>query len=285
MTLDQALASARRRLALSQPESDSALEAEVLLREVLGIDRVQLRLDSAHSLDPRQQEKFERLLERRLAGEPLAYILERREFFGLDFFVDRRVLIPRPESELLVEEALKVAKSDPGTRIADIGTGSGCLAVSLALKLPAARIIATDVSSAALEVARLNCQKHGVAGKVDFVQGDLLGALPSAVDLLIANLPYVRRRDLQTLPFTRFEPRLALDGGEEGLDLLFALIAGLPGKLNSEGVALLEVGLGQDLPVAQRLRETFPGAGIKSCRDLAGIERVVILSLGGSRRG
>ncbi len=267
MMLKQALSRARGIL-------DAPLECEVLLRHALKIDRVRLYQDLDRELDPEQEETFWRLVSRRLNGEPVAYITGHCEFYGLDFYVDHRVLVPRPESELLVDEAISIARHNPAASIADIGTGCGALAICLALNLPQVRVYATDASAAALEVAVLNSQKHGLQQRIRFLHGDMLAPLPEPVDIIVANLPYVRESEL---PHTT-EPRLALDGGADGLDSIRRLCSGLDRHLHPRGHLLLEIGQGQATAVANLLGGLFPGAGIKISPDLAGIDRVVSLS-------
>lgn len=213
MTLKQALRRARDILVESNID-DAPLEGELLLRHTLKIDRVQLYLELDKELTPQQEQTFRGLLERRLNGEPSAYITGRREFYGLDFNVSPAVLIPRPESELLVETALAIAKNRPLFTIDDVGTGSGAIAISLALELPQTVIYATDISAAALKVARLNCRKHGVSDRVRLLEGNLLEPLPEPVDLIVANMPYVRKSELNP----QSEPPLALDGGANGTE-------------------------------------------------------------------
>ena len=260
---------------LAQVTKEYALESGVLMAHTLKMDRVQLFLDPKRRLTPEQFDRFQGFIERRLKGEPMAYIVGRREFYGLDFYVDSNVLIPRPETELLVEKALNIAKHRSITTIADIGTGSGAIAISLALQLPNTKIYATDISAAALKVAAVNCGKHGVADKVCLLEGDLLEPLPEPVDLIVANLPYVRQSDLAGVNTHGFEPELALDGGADGLDLIRHLIAQLLGKLNTNGDLLLEVGAGQAKAVTVLLKNAFPSARIETFKDLAKIERVV----------
>jgi release factor glutamine methyltransferase len=275
VSLKQALSRARGILAEKDIE-DAPLEGELLLRHLLGIDRAQLYLDLDRELNPKEDEAFRQLLERRLSGEPSAYITGRREFYGLDFYVDPRVLIPRPESELLVEEALRLAQEHPISTIAEVGTGSGAIAISLALELPEPKIYATDISGPALEVARLNCQKHGVTDKVYLLHGDMLEPLPEPVELIIANLPYVRRSELAE---KRFEPLLALDGGSDGMEKIRQLCRQVGDKLCPGGSLLLEIGQGQGREVSKLLSGLFPRAKIEFTPDLGGIERVVRLSL------
>ena len=275
MSLKQALSRARG--ILTQKNIDDApLEGELLLRHVLGISRTQLYLDLDRRLSPEQEEAFRQLVKRRLNGEPIAYITGHREFYGLDFYVDPRVLIPRPESELLVEEALSLAQNYPLSTIAEVGTGSGAIAISLALELPETRIYATDISASALEVARLNCQKHGVADRVYLLQGNMFDPIPEPVDLAVANLPYVRKSQLAG---EMFEPLLALDGGSDGIEKIRQLCRQADGKLRPGGFLLLEIGQGQGKAVATLLNTLFPGGKVKLTADLSGIERVVSLSL------
>ncbi len=275
MSRQQALSRARVILAQGNIE-DAPLEGELLLRHVLGISRTQLYLDLDLELSPSHEEAFRQLVERRLSGEPAAYITGRSEFYGLDFYVDPRVLIPRPESELLVEKSISLAQNYPLFTIAEVGTGSGAIVISLALELPQAKIYATDISAPALEVARLNCQRHGVIDRVCLLQGDMLDPLPEAVDLIIANLPYVRKSELTG---ASFEPRLALDGGSDGVEKIRRLCRQLSGKLRPGGCLFLEIGEGQGVAVTTLLHTLFPQAKVRVIPDLGGIGRVVSLSL------
>ena len=282
MTLKQVLSCARGILAENSIE-DAPLECELLLRHALNLSRTQLYLDLDHELRPKQEEAFWHLLKRRLDGEPTAYITGHREFYGLDFYVDHRVLIPRPESELLVETALGLAQNYPLSTIAEVGTGCGAIAISLALSLPEAKIYATDISAAALEVALVNCQKHGVVDKVHLLHGNMLDPLPEAVDLIIANLPYVKQSELARMGSARFEPRLALDGGSDGTERIRQLCRQAGGKLRPSGFLLLEIGQGQKRAVTAFLHTLFPNGKIEVVPDLSGIDRVVNLSLTASQ--
>jgi release factor glutamine methyltransferase len=275
MSRKQALNRARGTLA-EKSIDDAPLEGELLLRHVLGVSRPQFYLDLDLKLSPEQYEAFRQLIKRRLSGEPAAYITSHCEFYSLDFYVDPRVLIPRPESELLVEEALALAQNHPLSTIAEVGTGSGAIAISLALQLPEAKIYATDISASALEVALINCQKHGVIDRVCLLPGDMLDPLPEPVDLIIANLPYVRRSELSGV---RFEPRLALDGGSDGIEKIRQLCQQAGGKLHPGGFLLLEIGEGQGRAIVTLLHTIFPNGETKLMPDLSGIERVVSLSL------
>jgi release factor glutamine methyltransferase len=281
MNRKQALERARKIFTQNQI-ADTPLECELLLRHTLGIDRLQLHLDIHEELSQEQVLTFWQYVKRRLSGEPTAYIIGNREFYGLDFHVDRRVLIPRPETELLVEKALSLAQDYPAMTIAEIGTGCGAIAICLALNLPRVRIYATDVSPDALKVASLNCERHGVASHIRLLHGDMLVPLPEPVDLIVANLPYVGKAEFNNLAF---EPRLALDGGADGLEKIAKLGHQLAYKLRTGGHLLLEIGQGQANAVTGLLQRLFPGARIDIIPDLASIERVVSLATARASHG
>jgi release factor glutamine methyltransferase len=279
VTLKQALVLAEKMLAANSDIEDPRFIAEVLLRHVLNFSRAELFLNLNQSLTQEQDSQFKQVVERQLMGEPVAYITGHREFYGLDFFVDPRVLIPRPETELLVEETLKTVNINRRAVIAEIGTGSGAVAISLAVHTNGNRIYATDISNSALEAARLNCQRHQMQDRIVFLQGDLLEPLPERVDILIANLPYVRRSEVAAVPSSKYEPELALDGGESGLEKVFELCRQLRGKLKPNGCLLLEVGMGQSPAVNSYLLQLYPAAKVKVISDLSGIGRAVRMDL------
>lgn len=195
MNRKEALAGVRKILT-DNHVADAALEGEILLRHALKINRAQLFSELDGEVKPSDLDALMRLAERRVKGEPSAYITGSKEFYGLDFIVNRHVLIPRPETELLVEKAIGLCRRYSYSKFADIGTGCGAIAVSLAVNLPKVKIYATDISAKALEVAGQNCVKHAVADKITLLQGDLLEPLLESVDLVIANLPYVRESDM-----------------------------------------------------------------------------------------
>jgi release factor glutamine methyltransferase len=272
-----------RRLAAAGIE-DARLDAEVLLRAVLELPRASFFARLQEMLAPEHLNAYSALLDRRTQREPVAYILQKREFFGLDFRVDSRVLVPRPESETLVEVALEVAhawRENGPTRpvLVDVGTGSGAIAITLAKHLPGARIYATDRSSEALAVAAANLRLHDASDRVFLLQGDLLTPVPEPADLIIANLPYVPSRRIDSLQaeVSRWEPREALDGGSDGLTLIYRLLEQARGKLRCPGVILLEADPEQMAAIAEFGRQTLPGARIDLHRDLAGRERVARL--------
>lgn len=247
------------------------LDADLLLGHVLGVSKEYLYSNPEAPLTPADGRKFEALVVRRARGEPVAYLRGFKEFFGLHLWVDPRVLIPRPESELLVSAAL--AGGDG--LIAEVGTGSGAIAVALAVANPRLRVIATDISSDALMVARINAQTHDVLERIDFRHGDLLGPVGESVAAVVANLPYLT--DAALTPEAtmgtglEFEPRLALAGGADGLSAIRRLLADLPRVLQPGGRAYLEC----DPVQVGLLVQEFGGTIL---RDLAGDDRVVIIT-------
>jgi len=261
--------------------ADSFVEAELLLSHVLGMSTTQLYTEPERSLTSAETEHLWRLVRRRLDHEPTAYILGRCEFYGIDFYIDCHTFIPRPETELLVEKAVELAYrvSHPGRQItvADVGTGCGAIAISLALALPQAKIYATDISVSALQVAEINCQRHGVDSRVEFLQGNLLEPLPQPVDMIVANLPYIKDCEFKDLSpeIIDFEPMTALGGGKDGLDKIQQMLEQMPGKLNYGACFLLEIGQGQGEMATSLISSYFPQASIELISDLGGIPRVV----------
>lgn len=250
------------------------LDAELLLSDTLGIDRVGLYLNYDRPLAPAELAAFRERVGRRARREPLQHILGRTEFWSLPFLVTPAVLIPRADTEVLVEEALKRAAGP--CSILDVGTGSGAIAVALAHELPAATVTAVDISAEALAVAAENARANGIEGRVGFHQADL-GALPGGpYDLIVANPPYIPAEGLaELMPEVRdFEPHLALSGGVDGLDCYRRLLPSAAGCLKAGGWLLLEVGFGQAPQVLDLLRETGFDERF-AARDLSGIERVV----------
>ncbi len=252
------------------------LDAEVLLAHALGRRRVELYVRPEQALLPAEEERYRSFLARRAGGEPVSYIVGRKEFFGLSFAVDRRVLIPRPETEVLVARALECARllAKEDLAVADIGTGSGCISAALAVHLPGARIWATDASPAALAVAQSNLLALGLAERVRLLQGDLCAPLPERVDLLVSNPPYTVWADLPA-GITAHEPRLALDGGDDGLAVYRRLLPQIAAHLQAQGWALLEVGDGQAAEVLALAAAALPGASLRAEPDYSGIPRVV----------
>ncbi len=275
LTVGEALAKARALPPLT-PTTGQAI-----LAHVTGCDRAHLLAHPEETLSHAQAAQLEVLLARAARGEPLAYLVGEKDFCGLTLAVTPDVLIPRPETEMLVEVALGWA-SRAGRRnlaVADVGTGSGAIAITLAVRLPEAWIAAVDVSRAALEIARSNAERHGVGGQIRFIQGDLLDSLKGPFDVLLANLPYIPTPTLNSLEVSRWEPMLALDGGPDGLVLVRRLIGQAASRLAEDGLLVLEIQADQGERVAALCREAFPTAAVSVERDLAGLDRVVEVDL------
>jgi release factor glutamine methyltransferase len=282
MLIKEALAQAATQLRAQGVETPR-LDAELLLVHVLDVNRAALFTWPDRRLTPKELTHFRDLAARRAAREPLAYVVGHREFFGLDFMVDSRVLIPRPETELLVEHVLRLAQNRPSAlRIADVGAGSGAIVVTLAVRLPRAVLYALDDSPAALALTAENARRHGVADRITCLQGDLLASLPVPVDLITANLPYVTTEELRHLvPEIRdYEPGAALDGGPDGLDLM----ATAAPCLQPGGAILLEIGANQGAAVTSLAHEHFPQAGVQVFQDYAGLDRLVIMGISGDTK-
>lgn len=253
------------------------LDAELIVAYALGIDRMRVILDAERPLEGRELDELRDLVKRRRAREPIAYLRGEREFYGLRFRVDKRVLVPRPDTETLVDRALaRTTHVSMSMRLLDLCTGSGCVAISMARERPTSSVIATDVSDDALTVARENAARLG-AYNVAFVKGDLYDAVPpQRFDVITANPPYIPTTEIATLDadVKDFEPRLALDGGDDGLALLRRVIARAPDYLVPGGALAVELGAGQ----AEAVKALFEARGFADItvdRDIARIERVV----------
>lgn len=278
MNVLEALRQARR--LLPQVSDEPELEAELLLRHCLGVDRASLYRLLTAELPEEEQQRFRDLVRRRLIHEPTAYIIGHKEFFGLDFEVTPAAIIPRPETEVLVELAIEAAHKKllaDALPIADVGTGSGAIAVALASALPEGKITATDTSPEALELAQRNAARHRVDKRIRFLQSDLLDTVPGRVDVLVANLPYVTTADWKALPpeIKDHEPREGLDGGPDGLRVIERLLEQAPARLSPSGVLLAEIGDMQGRAAKAAARAAFPEAAVKVMPDPSGRDRVL----------
>jgi len=260
------------------PADEAALDARLLAQHVLGWEAPRLLASLGEPALEGFITPFDALIARRATREPLAYITGTKEFWGLDFIVSRAVLIPRPETELLVETAAALGSGN-GTRIADVCTGSGCVAVALARAFPRARLVATDSSLEALTIARLNADRHGVADRIEFLHTDLLRDTTSRFDLIVSNPPYVPAGERDTLQpeIREFEPPLALFGGADGLSVIGRLIEQARGRLEPGGLLMFELGVDQG-PSVRQLISTQGGLTMMDLkRDLGGIPRVAVV--------
>lgn len=280
-----AIAARERFVSAGIPPDQAAIDAEVLARRAAGWDRATWLAHRDEEGAPDVMARFEAWVVRREHREPVAYIIGVREFWGLEFLVTPAVLIPRPETELIVETALNVLATDRHQAIADVGTGSGCLAVSLAHERPRATVVATDISPEALQVARANARRHGVDGRITFAETSLLDHLPGPFDLIVANPPYVPSASRPTLsPDVKdHEPDTALFGhDEDGLAEARTLIAQAGSRLAPGGMLLMEFGFGQGDAIRDAMQMTQDLQLDRILRDLQGHERTLLARRGGS---
>jgi release factor glutamine methyltransferase len=283
---------ADRLLAVSAADDldEARLEVELLYGRAANLDRVHVIAAGGETPDPAALEPFEALVQRRVAHEPLAYILGEREFYGLTFEVGPGALVPRPETETLVEAALAAIREHPRhrrlVRVADIGTGTGIVAISVARHAPEAKVFAVDASTAALQWAGKNLRRLGPMERVVLLTGDLLDPLSEPLDVVLANLPYVPTEEYETLPdeIRAHEPELAVDGGDDGLDIYRRFAQQLPAHLVDDTYAVLvEIGAGQALFAEDILLDALghpDNAEVRTHRDLRGIRRIVEVRVG-----
>ncbi len=266
--------------------AEHRLEAELLLSAALGVDRAALYTSFNEDVPDSSIHRVDELLARRLNREPLPYILGYREFYGLSLEVTPGVFIPRPETEILVDQAIRLAKQMPKQsklRVVEVGTGSGAIALALASHLANVDIRATDISQQALTTARANAERHGLRNRIEFLHCDLLSCFLGPVDMLIANLPYVSSAAIPSLePEIRvFEPREALDGGDDGLRLIRRLLEEAQRLLQGEGVILLEMDPHQMDATEMTAKSYWPSATTSRHKDLAGLDRVLVIQPSG----
>jgi release factor glutamine methyltransferase len=287
LTLFETLAAARHQLvAAGIPPDEAAIDVPLFACTILGWDRARLLIERSRSVPPGLEPRFSEWIARRIGHEPSAYIVGQREFWGLDFLVTPAVLIPRPESELIVEEALALVRelALDAPRIADIGTGSGNLAVSLAHELPSSIITATDVSPEALQVATRNAERHDTAARITIVETAYLDGIDEEFDIIVSNPPYVRIGDRPGLSRSvQREPAVALFGGLQGFDAVEGVLEASMRSLKPGGWLVMEFGFGQEAGV-ERLVSVRPALRIDHVRsDLQGIARTAIIQRGDQR--
>lgn len=261
---------------------DARIEAEVLMMKSLQMDRAELYRDLEESVDNDSLIRVRLLTERRESGEPLAYIVGVREFYGLNICVNEGVLIPRPETETLVDEVVRLSGffPDTGMQILDVGTGSGAIAIAVALKLPFSTVTAIEISSEAVKIAKENVEKHGVHDRVSIIQGDLLEPLKGQFDIIVSNPPYIPRPELASLQKEILkEPLIALDGGLDGLNIIRALFQQSVGKVKKRGAILLEIDPSQAQGAEEIAKQFLPYSSVKIIPDLMGNNRAICVWL------
>ena len=264
---------------LEEISSTPRLDVETLLQKVLGVDRLYILLNLDRVLSNDEEQLFNKFIEERLNNRPIAYIVGNREFMGLDFYVQEGVLIPRPDTEILVEEVIELAKDKGKVNILDIGTGSGAITVSLAKYLENAKVTSVDISDIALEIGKRNAMENKVADRIDFIKSDLFSALDKNLkfDIIVSNPPYIKREVIETLDkqVKDFEPYNALEGGIDGLDFYRAITTQAKDFLKEGGILAYEVGHDQSEDVS-KLMEMDGYTNIYTRKDLQQIDRVVI---------
>jgi release factor glutamine methyltransferase len=267
---------------LTQADVDAPrLTAEVVLAHALETNRTQLLALPDGPLTPDQLARAQRDLDRLVNNEPLAYVVGHREFYDIDLLTDARALIPRPETECLVEYTIHIMADRPALLIADVGTGCGAIAVTLAKHLRQARVIATDLSADAIDLARTNAQRIGVDARIDFRVGSILEPITESLDLLAANLPYINDKDWPYLAKTirGHEPKMAFVGGPDGLNLVRALLRDASRVLHAGSVILLEIGAYHGDSVTEIALLNFPQARIEIRPDYAGLDRLAVIEI------
>lgn len=261
-------------------KTEATLDAELLLRKLANLNRETLLVRRHETTGPDLATAYRKIIRRRELREPVHLILGVREFWGRDFKVSPHVLVPRPETELIVEVAMTTSQAISGPiNVVDAGTGSGCLAITLALELPSVRFIATDISSAALTVARQNARRHNVSDRIRFMQTNFLENCNSGINLIVSNPPYIRESDRDILPpeVRNYEPSAALFGGHDGLDCFRVLFAQAETRLRNGGWIIIEFGLGQEHDI-RRLASRHQNLSLMGTkRDLQGIPRIAVL--------
>ena len=284
-TIQEILVNATRALGATMEYHEARLQAELLLADALGKPRALMLAQLDERISPKVAARYAANVARRAKHEPLAYILGHTEFYGLGFVVDRRVLIPRHETETLVELALDAGRhaGRVAPLIVDVGTGSGAIALALAKNLAQARIVATDTSRDALAVARANAKRLHLETRVEFRQGDLLEPVAGLFDLLVANLPYIPSQRFDRLPreVRAFEPRVALDGGEDGLIVMRRLLQQIEPRAARGAIAFLEISEEQGGSARELARQILPRASVALHQDLEGLDRAVEIQLNG----
>ena len=277
MTVGEALQQAKTRL---QSSDTASLDVQVMLAEIMGVNRAYLLAYRDQQLSPNHQAQFESWVSQREAGEPIAYILGRKGFYDREFMVSPDVLIPRPETEHLLEIALEYANKNPNCMAVDVGTGSGALAVTFKAHVPNSTVYAVDVSEQALNIARKNADRY--IAEIHFLQGNLLHPLVDQeiqVDLIMANLPYIPTDDLAELEVRKHEPMTALDGGADGLDFIRQLLNDVPKVCYPQAQILLEIGAEQGQSVKALAHKLLSPKLVRVIPDYAGHDRVVVIDL------
>jgi release factor glutamine methyltransferase len=259
-------------------DGNQTQDLQVLMAQMLGKEKTWVITHSEQVLSAEEQERWEAALGTYASGVPLPYVIGEWEFYGLKFKVTPAVLIPRPETELLVETGLSWLKTNPTRRRGlDVGTGSGCILIALASHLPDLEMLATDISAEALEVAKFNVQKHGLTSRIRLMQMNLLEGIQESFDFICSNLPYIPNERLPRLEVSKWEPRVALGGGPDGLQFIKPFLHQASAKLNPAGLVLAEIDGALENQVKELAEAIWPNAKIEIRKDLAGLPRLLVV--------
>lgn len=280
MKIEEMIKEANKKLRKNQIE-DASLIARVLLQFVLKLDRSELLLKQAQEIGQKEEQEYEAWIQKIVEGVPLQYIINKQEFYGLNFYVDENVLIPQPDTEILVEEVLAIASKEKKKKLLDICTGSGAIGIALAYHLPNATITMSDISAKALAIAKKNARENKVIEKVEMLESNLFENIEGKFDLIVSNPPYIETNVIPTLPKqVQREPILALDGGEDGLMFYRKLVEETPKYLEKDGYLCMEIGYNQKNIVIQLLQKNKSYQEIMSKKDLSGNDRIIIAKIG-----
>jgi release factor glutamine methyltransferase len=256
---------------------NSTLKAKILLANILNVKKEYLLIHSEEEIKQEDKIKYENCIKELIKGKPLQYITNKQEFMGLDFYVDENVLIPQPDTEILVEKAIEISKTTQKNKILDMCTGSGCIAISLAKKINNAQITAVDISNSALNVANKNAINNNVENKIKFINSDMFNNIEEKFDIIVSNPPYIETETINKLGIeVQNEPHLALDGGIDGLKFYKTIANNAFKYLNENGYLLLEIGYNQQNSVTQLLQDIGKYKNIETVKDLGGNYRIVI---------
>lgn len=269
-----------KKILIDNKIEDAFLISRKLLENTLEMNRNDLSINSKKEIDIEKEyfEKINQILE----GKPLQYITKKQEFMKLDFYVDENVLIPQPDTEILVEKVLELANNRNNIEILDICTGSGCIGISLAKYLEKAKITLSDISNSALKIAKMNAEKNGVEAKINFINSDMYKNIENKFDIIVSNPPYIKTKIIETLDKqVQNEPKLALDGGEDGLEFYRILINESPKYLKQNGILMFEIGYDQKNEIEQLVKENKKYDNVQCIKDLSQNDRVMVITLKG----
>ena len=271
-----------KKILIDNKIEDAFLISRKLLENTLEMNRNDLSINSKKEIDIEQEKEYFGKINQILEGKPLQYITKKQEFMKLDFYVDENVLIPQPDTEILVEKVLELSNNRNSIEILDICTGSGCIGISLAKYLEKAKITLSDISNSALKIAKMNAEKNRVEAKINFINSDMYKNIENKFDIIVSNPPYIKTKIIETLDKqVQNEPKLALDGGEDGLEFYRILINESPKYLKQNGILMFEIGYDQKNEIEQLVKENKKYDNVQCIKDLSQNDRVMVITLKG----